>query len=87
MTRRRWPPSYGWEPAEVPATAITPSHTPRRDDSAPRPRGAFVPGAAAAPAAAPAYSGTAIGLATMHKSNTVPVFDVEAAREIARMRR
>lgn len=34
------------------------------------------------------YTGTAIvGIATMHKSNAVPVFSVEDAKEISRMRR
>ena len=34
------------------------------------------------------YTGTAIiGIATMHKSNAVPVFNTEQAEEIARMRR
>lgn len=37
----------------------------------------------------PQYSGerTLIGIAVMHKSNLVPVFDKEVATEIARMRR
>lgn len=34
------------------------------------------------------YTGTSIiGIATMHKSNAVPVFSVEDAKEISRMRR
>lgn len=34
------------------------------------------------------YTGTVIvGIATMHKSNAVPVFNVEQAEEISRMRR
>ncbi len=34
------------------------------------------------------YTGTAIiGIATMHKSNAIPVFNTEQAEEIARMRR
>ena len=34
------------------------------------------------------YTGTAmIGLATMHKSNTVPIFNAEAAVDVATMRR
>lgn len=33
------------------------------------------------------YSGEALGLATMHKSNTTLVYSKEAAIEIARMRR
>ena len=34
------------------------------------------------------YTGTAIvGIATMHKSNTVPIFNADAAVEVAQMRR
>ena len=34
------------------------------------------------------YTGTAmIGIATMHKSNMVPVFNTEAAKDISKMRR
>lgn len=34
------------------------------------------------------YTGDAmVGLATMHKSNTVPIFNAEAAKEVAKMRR
>ena len=37
---------------------------------------------------APTYTGDAmIGVATMHKSNTIPVFSAEAAVDLARMRR
>lgn len=36
----------------------------------------------------PEYTGTyVIGIATMHKSNTVPVTNEQAAKDIARMRR
>jgi hypothetical protein len=36
----------------------------------------------------PQYTGTyVIGIATMHKSNTVPVTNEQAAKDIARMRR
>jgi hypothetical protein len=38
--------------------------------------------------ASPVYSGTAmIGIATMHKSNSVPVFSKEEAVDISKMRR
>lgn len=34
------------------------------------------------------YTGTAmVGIATMHKSNIVPIFNDEAAKDVARMRR
>lgn len=34
------------------------------------------------------YTGTAmVGIATMHKSNTVPIFNTDAAVEVAQMRR
>ena len=36
----------------------------------------------------PKYTGTKlIGIATMHKSNLVPIFDHESAKDVARMRR
>ena len=45
-------------------------------------------GGSAAKRAAPVYTGTAIvGLATMHKSNCVPVFSKEDAENISKMRR
>ena len=46
------------------------------------------PGGSTAPAPAKVYTGTEIvGLATMHKSNIVPIFNTEAAKEVAAMRR
>lgn len=34
------------------------------------------------------YTGTSmVGLATMHKSNTVPIFNTDAAKDVASMRR
>ncbi len=45
-------------------------------------------GAVAAPKERNEYTGTLIkGIATMHKSNAVPITDGEQAKEIARMRR
>lgn len=46
-------------------------------------------GAVAAKKESPVYSGERklLGIATMHKSNMVPVFDQESAVDIARMRR
>lgn len=42
----------------------------------------------AAKAPAKVYTGTAIiGIATMHKSNMVPIFNSEAAIDVAKMRR
>lgn len=36
----------------------------------------------------PVYTGTnLVGIATMHKSNAVPVFNTEAAKDISEMRR
>lgn len=39
------------------------------------------------PVQRPVYSGEAIGLATLHKSITTPVYTVESAIDIAKMRR
>ena len=48
-----------------------------------------IPGGSTAPAERQIYSGERrlLGVATMHKSNMVPVFDTKDAKDIARMRR
>ena len=48
-----------------------------------------IPGGSTAPAERQVYSGERrlLGVAIMHKSNLVPVFDSEDAKEIARMSR
>mgnify|MGYP000559918468 CR=1 FL=1 len=48
-----------------------------------------IPGGSTAPAERQIYSGERrlLGVATMHKSNMVPVFDSEDAKDIAKMRR
>ena len=48
-----------------------------------------IPGGSTAPAERQIYSGERrlLGVATMHKSNMVPVFDSKDTKDIARMRR
>ena len=48
-----------------------------------------IPGGSTAPAERQVYSGERrlLGVATMHKSNMVPVFDSKDAKDIAKMRR
>ena len=48
-----------------------------------------IPGGSTAPAERQVYSGERrlLGVAIMHKSNMVPVFDSKDAKDIARMRR
>jgi len=48
-----------------------------------------IPGGSTAPKERLVYSGERrlLGVATMHKSNMVPVFDTKDAKDIARMRR
>ena len=48
-----------------------------------------IPGGSTAPAERQIYSGERrlLGVATMHKSNMVPVFDSQDAKDIAKMRR
>lgn len=63
----------------------------RNDGAAPntenRPRKEWITGAVSSPAAK-VYTGTKVkGIATMHKSNAVPIFTDEEAIEVARMRR
>ena len=51
-------------------------------------RSVSTPGGSTALKQSPQYSGSAIvGIATMHKSNLVPVFSKEAATDTASMRR
>ncbi len=51
-------------------------------------RSLSTPGGSTALKQAPQYSGNAIvGIATMHKSNLVPIFNQEAAIDAAKMRR
>lgn len=51
-------------------------------------RSISTPGGSTALKPSPQYSGSAIvGIATMHKSNLVPVFSKEAATDTAKMRR
>ena len=85
---RRWPPTAGWSPRDEARTAVATS-LPR--NAGPRPP-SLNPAQTRAPCAllrAPErYTGTAlVGIATMHKSNAVPVFSAEEATELAKMRR
>jgi hypothetical protein len=59
------------------------------DDHKVAPLSNSIPGGVAPKAAAKKYSGEQklLGIATMHKSNLVPVFSKEAASEISKMRR
>lgn len=65
---------------------LTHSPPPYRRENELKPTAKFVPGPASVKPS-PMYSGAAIGIATMHKSNAVPVFSRTEAEEIARMRR
>lgn len=88
MTQRfagKWK-SAGFVPADVASPVLTPRfERPRGSDE----RHSVSTGEALAPLVAPLrYTGTAaLGIATMHKSNAVPVFSVGEAIDVARMRR
>ena len=58
-------------------------------DSSSLPTSDVIPGGSTAPAERQIYSGERrlLGVATMHKSNMVPVFDSKDAKDIAQMRR
>jgi len=60
-----------------------------RDDRNIAPLSNTIPGGVAPKAEAKEYSGEMklLGIATMHKSNMVPVFSKESASEISKMRR
>lgn len=78
--------SAGFVPADVASPLLAPRFVrPRGDDE----RHSLDTGAAPALAKTPAqYTGTAaLGIATMHKSNAVPVFSRDEAVEVSRMRR
>lgn len=63
---------------EIPAGRNTTAHIPSRDTG----------GGSATVAPPKVYTGTKVkGIATMHKSNAVPVFSDEEAVEISKMRR
>ena len=66
---------------------ISPQYPPGREPEA-IPSRPDTPGAVAARAPDKVYTGTKIkGIGTMHKSNAVPVFSDDEAREISSMRR
>ena len=78
--------SAGFVPADVASPILSPKfERPRGSDE----RRSVSTGEAPAPRAEPQrYTGTAaLGIATMHKSNAVPVFSPEEAIDVARMRR
>jgi len=60
-----------------------------RSDIQSLPTSDVIPGGSTAPKERLVYSGERrlLGVATMHKSNMVPVFDTKDAKDIARMRR
>ena len=60
-----------------------------RSNSNTIPTSDVIPGGSTAPKERLVYSGERrlLGVATMHKSNKVPVFDSEDAKDIAKMRR
>lgn len=82
----RWPKSHGFKPLDV-ARDATVSGPTRRETGPAQHGNAVVTGPVTWRTVQQEYTGTAMGLATMHKSNTVPVFDPQHAIEIARMRR
>jgi hypothetical protein len=66
----------------------TPSHNPRITDLPASLNAADTPGTYAAKHANNKYTGTAcLGIAAMHKSNLVPIFNADAAVDAATMRR
>jgi hypothetical protein len=69
-------------------SSYVPPKTARRDADAPRIPSLDTGGGIAALAPAKVYTGTKVkGIATMHKSNAVPVFSDEEAIDISKMRR
>lgn len=87
LTRHEIKPSAA--PRSNRAATVAPvSRVIRRDESQPRLPSVETPGGSAAAPAPKVYTGTMVkGIATMHKSNAVPVFETEHIKEIGRMRR
>lgn len=84
--RGRWPTSADFVPVDVVADAVV--RVPFRRDTGQRPPSLSTPGGSTARVDAPRYSGTEmLGVATMHKSNSVPVFSKDQAEATAKMRR
>lgn len=76
----------GTPPKQVTPASLVITGAPPREE--PRARSLVTPGGDTALKPAHKYTGDAcIGIATMHKSNAVPVFDSTAATEVSRMRR
>lgn len=64
--------------------------TEQRIEAKPNPtvKSLVTPGGSTALSEKRVYTGTAIvGIATMHKSNIVPIFNTQAAKEVSQMRR
>ena len=83
-------PHFATQPSRavlLTAPRISPQYPPGREPEA-IPSRPDTPGAVAARAPDKVYTGTKIkGIGTMHKSNAVPVFSDDEAREISSMRR
>jgi hypothetical protein len=87
LTRHQGRPSSAPR-SNRPANVAPVSRVIRRDEAQPRLPSVETPGGSAAMAAPKVYTGTKVkGIATMHKSNLVPVFESEHIKEIGRMRR
>lgn len=67
---------------------MKPSDVEARVRSSFKPKSLMTPGGSTGLAEPKVYTGTKIiGIATMHKSNMIPIFNEEAAVEVAQMRR
>jgi hypothetical protein len=85
----RLSPRFGSGRVAVTKTVrLSPQYPPGREPQQHIPSVPDTPGAVAARAPDKVYTGTKIkGIGTMHKSNAVPVFSDDEAREISSMRR
>jgi hypothetical protein len=83
-------PHFATQPSRavlLTAPRVSPQYPPGREPQA-IPSRPDTPGAVAARAPDKIYTGTKIkGIGTMHKSNAVPIFSDDEAREISSMRR
>lgn len=78
-------PKFGRTPAKDVKPLEAPAPVIRQTE---RPKSLMTPGGSTALKTAPQYTGDKmLGIATMHKSNAVPVFAAEEAKDISSMRR
>lgn len=85
---KRWDSAPKFAQTKRPANITVTTHKPPLRSIGERPPSLMTPGGSTAKRESTKYTGTAVlGIATMHKSNAVPIFNSDAAIEVTKMRR